>query len=62
MQNSIRKTAGILFTLILIGGMIFLRARISYTTFDFQSSNFTFFWLAGRMVLEGESPYDEAQY
>lgn len=62
MQNSIRKTAGILFTLILIGGMIFLRARISYTTFDFQSSNFTFFWLAGRMVLEGESPYDEVQY
>ena len=62
MQNSIRKTAGIRFTLILIGGMIFLRARISYTTFDFQSSNFTFFWLAGRMVLEGENPYDQTQY
>jgi hypothetical protein len=29
---------------------------------DFQSSNFTFFWLAGRMVMEGENPYDETQY
>jgi len=46
----------------LIGGMIFLRARISYTTFDFQSSNFTFFWLAGRMMLDGENPYNETQY
>lgn len=43
-------------------GMIFLRARISYQTFDFQSSNFTFFWLSGRMLIEGENPYDEKQY
>ncbi len=42
--------------------MIFLRARISATSFDFQSSNFTFFWLAGRMVMEGENPYDATQY
>jgi hypothetical protein len=62
MKNSIQKILGILATLILIGGMIFLRVRISATSFDFQSSNFTFFWLAGRMVLEGENPYDEMQY
>ena len=49
-------------TLFLIGGMIFIRARISATSFDFQSSNFTFFWLAGRMILEGENPYNETQY
>jgi hypothetical protein len=42
--------------------MIFLRARISVTSFDFQSSNFTFFWLAGRMITEGENPYNEVQY
>lgn len=42
--------------------MIFLRAKISTTSFDFQSSNFAFFWLSGRMVLQGESPYDETQY
>jgi hypothetical protein len=62
MKNSIQKILGILVTVILIGGMIFLRAKISATNFDFQSSNFTFFWLAGRMVLEGENPYDETQY
>ena len=62
MKPSIQKISGIIITLILIGGMIFLRARISATSFDFQSSNFTFFWLAGRMVREGENPYDETQY
>jgi hypothetical protein len=62
MKPSIQKISGIVITLILIGGMIFLRARISATSFDFQSSNFTFFWLAGRMVMEGENPYDETQY
>lgn len=62
MKPSLQKTLGIIVTLALIGGMIFLRARLSYNTFDFQSSNFTFFWLAGRMLLEGENPYDEAQY
>jgi hypothetical protein len=62
MKPSIQKFFGILVTVALLGGMIFLRARISATSFDFQSSNFTFFWLAGRMLIEGENPYDEAQY
>ena len=62
MKESTQKILGTILTIVLIGGMIFLRARISYTSFDFQSSNFTFFWLAGRMVLEGENPYDETQY
>ncbi len=62
MKPSIQKSLGILASLALIGGMIFLRAKISYDGFDFQSSNFTFFWLSGRMLLEGENPYDEAQY
>ncbi len=62
MKNSIQKISGIIITVILIGGMIFLRAKISATSFDFQNSNFTFFWLAGRMMLEGENPYNESQY
>ncbi len=62
MKPSIQKFLGILVTLVLLGGMIFLRAKISYNTFDFQSSNFTFFWLSGRMLLNGENPYNEAQY
>jgi hypothetical protein len=62
MKISIQKSIGILITMLLLGGMIFLRAKISYNSFDFQSSNFTFFWLSGRMLLEGENPYDEGQY
>jgi len=62
MKPSVQKFLGILVTLVLLGGMIFLRVRISATSFDFQSSNFTFFWLAGRMLIEGENPYDETQY
>ena len=57
-----RNTVINVLTVFLIGGMIFLRARMSAVSFDVQSSNFAFFWLAGRMVLDGESPYDEAQY
>ena len=48
-------------TLSLIGGMIFLRTQMS-KTFDYQNSNFAFFWLSGRMILEGENPYNETQY
>jgi len=62
MQKKLQKILGITLTLFLIGGMIFFRARISYTSFDFQSSNFTFFWLSGRMLLDGENPYDQTQY
>ncbi|CAG1016648.1 hypothetical protein ANAEL_05739 [Anaerolineales bacterium] len=62
MKPSVQKFLGVLVTLVLLGGMIFLRVRISATSFDFQSSNFTFFWLAGRMLIEGENPYNEAQY
>jgi Glycosyltransferase family 87 len=62
MKKGIRKLLEGVITVALIGGMIFLRARISYSSFDFQSSNFTFFWLAGRMVLDGENPYDQTQY
>ena len=61
MKNSIQKIAGIIITLSLIGGMIFLRTQMS-KTFDYQNSNFAFFWLSGRMILEGESPYNETQY
>jgi len=62
MKISIKKVLGVIVTIILIGGMIFIRARISATSYDFQSSNFSFFWLAGRMVMEGENPYNETQY
>ncbi|MBI5945253.1 MAG: DUF2029 domain-containing protein [Chloroflexi bacterium] len=62
MKYSITKIPGILVTIILLGGMIFLRTRQSYANFDSKNSNFSFFWLAGRMVLDGENPYDPTQY
>ena len=62
MNDSIKKIASTLITVILLGGMIFLRTRQSYANFDSKNSNFSFFWLAGRMVLDGENPYDQTQY
>jgi hypothetical protein len=55
------KLLGILITLILLGILIFARIQIS-RGFDVPNSNFSFFWLAGRMILNGENPYDETQY
>lgn len=56
------QIAGILFTVILLGGVFHLRARLNLSTQDYANTNFFFFWLSGRMVLDGENPYDETQY
>src|SRR6266540_477071 len=56
------KTAGIIITVILLGAIFYLRAIQNYQTQDYRNTNFFFFWLAGRMVLTGENPYDQAQY
>ncbi len=61
MKISIPKPLGILITLIILGVLIFARVQISLG-FDVANSNFSFFWLAGRMILDGENPYDETQY
>lgn len=61
MKLSIPKPLGILITLALLGVLIFARVQISLG-FDVPNSNFSFFWLAGHMLLDGENPYDEAQY
>lgn len=45
----------------LIIGMVFVISRLSGET-DPRDTNFSFFWLAGKMILNGENPYDEAQY
>jgi len=55
------KPLGILVTLVLLGILIFARVQLS-RGFDVPNSNFSFFWLAGRMILNGENPYDETQY
>jgi len=58
----ILKIAGILLTVILLGGMFYLRAMQNFGHQDYLNSNFFFFWLAGRMELTGENPYDQTQY
>ncbi len=61
-NDTFKKILSTLITIILLGGMIFLRTRISYASFDYKNSNFSFFWLAGRMILDDENPYDQTQY
>lgn len=61
MKPSIPKPIGAFVTPALLGLLIFARLQIS-RDFDVSESNFSFFWLAGRMVLDGENPYDETQY
>ncbi|MBI3161987.1 MAG: DUF2029 domain-containing protein [Chloroflexi bacterium] len=58
MKSSIQKTLGIIVTLALIGGMIFLRASQNFNRQYYRNSNFFVFWLSGRLLLDGQSPYD----
>ena len=38
------------------------RALQNLARIDYRNSNFVFFWLAGRMAVTGEDPYNEAQW
>lgn len=46
---------------ILILCLVYARIQLS-VGFDYQNSNFAFFWLAGKMTIDGENPYDETAY
>jgi hypothetical protein len=48
-------------TVVLTIGMLAVIGRLS-GDIDPRGTNFSFFWLAGRMTLDGENPYDEVQY
>jgi hypothetical protein len=61
-RETFLKIAGILFTVIILGTVFYLRAMQNLSTQDYKNSNFFFFWLSGRMVLTGENPYDQTQY
>lgn len=61
MNFNLPKPIRTLLTLVLIAGIIYLRIQLGREV-DVQNSNFAFFWLAGRMVLDGENPYDETQF
>jgi hypothetical protein len=55
------KILNIVLIFALIVGMVFVIARLSGNT-NPRDTNFSFFWLAGKMILNGENPYDQAQY
>ncbi len=62
MNDTLKKILGTLITVTLLGGIIYFRAQLNSAGFNAENSNFSFFWLAGRMVLDGENPYDQTQY
>ena len=62
MKDSTKKTLGILLIVILLGGMIYLRAMQNYTNQNYHNSNFFVFWLSGRLLTDGESPYNPDQW
>jgi len=59
---SIQKTLGILLAIVLLGGMIYLRAIQNYNKQDYHNSNFFVFWLSGRLLTDGENPYNPDQW
>jgi hypothetical protein len=61
MKLSLPKLVNLFLTLLALGILIFARVHVSLG-FDVPNSNFSFFWLAGRMILDGQNPYDETQY
>ncbi|MCZ2128514.1 MAG: DUF2029 domain-containing protein [Anaerolineales bacterium] len=61
MKFSLPKPLRLALTLAAVALLIYVRAQIT-REMDVANSNFSFFWLAGRMVLDGQNPYDETQY
>ena len=62
MKDSTKKILGILLTLALLGGMIYLRSMQNYTKQNYRASNFFVIWLSGRLLTSGESPYNPDQW
>lgn len=50
------------FTVLVLAALFLQRAFFNLTHEDFRNANFFFFWLAGRMILLGQNPYDSAQW
>jgi hypothetical protein len=55
------RILGVLIVVALSIGMVNGISRLSGQT-DSRLTNFAFFWLAGRMTLDRENPYDQTQY
>ena len=49
-------------TVLVLAALFTQRAYYNLSHEDFRNTNFFFFWLAGRMVLLGQNPYDSVQW
>jgi hypothetical protein len=58
-RSAIRITMVIL-TVAILGAAFYQRAASNLGRIDYRNSNFVFFWLAGRMVIAGQNPYDSS--
>jgi hypothetical protein len=58
----ILKSAGMILTILILGGIIFLRTMQNSGQKNYLNSNFFFFWLSGHMEVSGQNPYDTTQY
>ncbi len=56
------KISGMVFTVIVLGVIFYLKAMQNYTHQDYTNSNFFFFWLSGRMMWTGQNPYNQTQW
>lgn len=52
------KALGIVITLILLASMFHWRAYQNFTKENYYTSNIFVFWLSGKLILEGQSPYN----
>lgn len=62
MKEITKRRIGVLLTLILLGGMIYLRSLQNYTKQNYRASNFFDIWLSGRLLTDGGSPYDPGDW
>ncbi len=56
------RTLTLALVIIVLAGAFSQRAFQNLSRIDFRNSNFVFFWIAGRMVLAGQNPYDTSQW
>ena len=56
------RIVGVVIVLIVLGALFYFKAKQNYQHQDYINSNFFSFWLAGRMVWTGQSPYNTSQW
>lgn len=57
-SNNLPKIFGIFVTVALLAALFQWRAAQNFTRQNYYSSNFFVFWLSGRLLLEGQNPYN----